>query len=191
MKRLFLTLLVVILAICMFVPAIAYASDGTEAAAPEALPAWAWALIAVGVIVIVLLLMFLILPKVLAIAQKKGYDVSGFLSKAGIVIEKADTAVESLVKMGLPLGIVDMVLDYAATGVKYAEQLWWSQQLDKDKRGEEARKAIIQMLTLAGLPEDKVNSAEIQTLINIGIEAAVGELGHAIAETEYVDEVQG
>jgi hypothetical protein len=180
MKKVFLWVLMVMLFVLTMVPIVAFASDGTSVTLTVPLPVWAWVLITIGIIAFVIILVYLLLPKILALAQRKGWNVDGFLAKAGVIIQKADTAVESLMKLGLPFNIVDIVLDYAATGVEYAEQLWHAGKLSGDERNTAAKDAIYALLKKAGVPEETINSDEIKNLIEIGVEAAVGKLGHAL-----------
>jgi hypothetical protein len=179
MKKVLFLITVIFLIVILLVPVAAMAADGSSPPALALLPAWGWVLIALAIIVVLILLMFWLLPKILTLAQKNGWNVDGFLAKAGMVIKKADTAVESLIALGMPFNIVDTILDYAAAGVNYAEQLWHTGKLQGEERNAVAKEAIYALLQKAGVPQETIDSKEIDMIIDIGIEAAVATLGHS------------
>lgn len=189
MKKILLLLAIVALIMTLFVP-VAFAGNGDTSGIIQAqLPDWAWVLIIIGAIVIIIVVMFFLLPRFLALAQKKGWDVQGFIDKTSDAIEKVDSTVETLIKLGAPLGLVDTILDYAATGVNYAEQLYHDGRISAEERKPKAEDAIMALLKGLGVPEDKLCSGDIQKLISIGMEAAVNGLGHD--EASRKDGVQG
>lgn len=110
--------------------------------------------------------------------KKKGVNVPTALEVGEIAVTGADQITDILKALfpgNAAVTIADKIIDYAAVGVKKAQQLYHINQITGDERKAEAMKFVYDALELAGVER----TAAIDKIIDGAVEAAVLALGHA------------
>jgi hypothetical protein len=136
-------------------------------------------LLIIGIVVLSLILIWVAIPPFIALAKKRGWNIPAIIQAAYSWLTRLDTFAEIMKSMDIPgASVFDKIIHVTQQAVKYAEQIAKTGQIDPEQRYEEAKKAILIGLKLAGLSEEKINEPDVQTIIEIGIESAVDSLGH-------------
>jgi len=117
--------------------------------------------------ILVIVVLFIILPIFYNKTNNLNFD--RLFTSINNIIDSLGTIVNNL---GIPTEIkqtIDMIMEYSTKAVEYAEQLYKSGQLDKDKRKEKAVEYVNEILSLSNI----IVTDEINKIIVATIEAAV------------------
>lgn len=119
--------------------------------------------------------------------KRQGVDAGAVLQTASGVLGVADQVTDAL-KAAFPnsaaVNMVDRVIDYAAVGVKQAEQLAHTNEIERDKRKEKAVEWTRNALKAAGYEI----TPEVEKIIAGSVEAAVLAMGHSL---DALDSTEG
>lgn len=128
-------------------------------------------LIVAAVVAVVFCGIYILIPFLI----RKGVDVSGLLSKADLAVDTLNTVcdtVQQLAPNTPGINVVDKILEYAATGVTAAEQLYKAHQVDGNGRKAKATELVYAYLDAAGI---KVTD-DLRPIVDGAIEAMVFSL---------------